>query len=187
MKRVRLACLVLVILVACGRVSPLPSPAPQTAWDAVPLAPTLQFAESIAAGDVVLLVVDAHTGAPLRNAVVSFDSTSRISSADSLGHIRFHRVSPGPQRLLVRCPGYNLRHESIIVPSAAGLALLIQMRRAPERVGEFGEPPLPKLASAATPALAQSNTMWGAYRKNMDSVLANAGIPALSASTPMPS
>lgn len=117
---------------------------PQPAWDAVPLAPPLQFAESVAAGDVVLLVVDAHTGAPLHNAVVSFDSTSRISSADTLGRIRFHRVSPGPLRLLLRCPGYYLRRDSLTMPSAAGLALLIQMRRRPEPLREFDEPPMPK-------------------------------------------
>ncbi len=143
MKRPLLACLILVLLAACGRVGP-PAPAPTPVWDAAPLAPTLQFSESVATGDVVLLLVDAHTGAPLRSAVVSFDSTSRIASSDSLGRIRFRRVNPGPQRLLVRCPGYYLRHESITMPSAAGLALLIQMQRRPEPLGEFGEPPVRK-------------------------------------------
>jgi len=100
---------------------------------------------SSTAGDVVLVILDAHTGAPLRNAVVSFDSTSRISGADTLGRIRFRRVSPGPQRLLVRCPGYYLQRDTITMPSAAGLALLIQMRRRPEPLGDdFQEIPVRK-------------------------------------------
>jgi len=137
--------LVLLLSAACARLGRQPSTVAQPAWDAVPLAPTLQFTESIGAGDVVLVILDAHTGAPLRNAVVSFDSTSRISGADTLGRIRFRRVSPGPQRLLVRCPGYYLQRDTITMPSAAGLALLIQMRRRPEPLGDdFEEIPVRK-------------------------------------------
>jgi hypothetical protein len=117
---------------------------PTPDWESAPLAPSLQFAEPVAAGDLVLLVIDAHTGAPLHHAEVSFDSTSTISSADSLGRMRFHHVNPGTQHLLVRCLGYYLQRDSLMMPSGAGLALLIQMHRRPEPLGEFGEPPARK-------------------------------------------
>ena len=132
--------LILALCTACGRAAPRPSTAMHPTWDGLPLAPALQFAEPVGPGDLVMLLVDAHTGEPLRNGVVSFDSTSTVSPTDSLGRIRFRHVNPGTQHLLIRCPGYFLRRDSILMPSSAGLALLIQMRRRPESLGDFVEP-----------------------------------------------
>jgi hypothetical protein len=133
-----LSCLLLALCSACGRSAAKMPPTP--AWDSVPLAPSLRFAEPVAAGDLVLLLIDAHTGAPLHPAEVRFDSTSRVSSADSLGRVRFRHVNPGTQHLLVRCVGYYLQRDSVMMPCGAGLALLIQMHRRPEPLGEFDEP-----------------------------------------------
>jgi hypothetical protein len=86
-----------------------------------PLAPRLEFAEPIAVGDVVLLVIHAQSGAPLRDAVANFDSTSRVGLADTLGRIRFRRVPPGSLRLRVRRVGY-LDHDLEFRQSHVGFA-----------------------------------------------------------------
>jgi hypothetical protein len=79
-----------------------------------PLAPRLEFAEPIAVGDVVLLVIHAQS-------VANFDSTSRVGLADTLGRIRFRRVPPGSLRLRVRRVGY-LDHDLEFRQSHVGFA-----------------------------------------------------------------
>ena len=127
---------------ACSR-APRTAAAPAV-WETAPLAPLLHFTEPVAVGDVVLLVVDGHSGAPLREAVANFDSTARIASADTLGRIRFHRVPPGLLHLRVRRVGYLMRTDSLTLPAAVGLALVVQMRRMSTTLEQVSQPWLPK-------------------------------------------
>ncbi len=113
-------------------------------WETAPLAPRLQCTEPIAVGDVVLLVVDGHSGAPLRDAVANFDSTPRIASADTLGRIRFRRVPPGLLHLRVRRVGYFMRTDSLTLPTAVGLAIVVQMRRMSTMLEQVSQPLVPK-------------------------------------------
>jgi len=114
-----------------------PRPAREVPWETAPLAPRLQFVESIAPGDVSLLVLDGHSGAPLRDAVANVESTSIVAYGDSLGRIRFHHLAPGLLRLRIRRVNYVMRRDSLTLPPGSGLALVVQMQRGPalERVG----------------------------------------------------
>lgn len=134
MKLPILALLSLAMGTACART---PRTVAGPLWESAPLSPRLQFAEPIAPGDVTLLVVDGHSGAPLRETIATFDSTSIVAYGDSLGRIRFHHVATRLLRLRIRRVNYVMRRDSITLRDGAGLALVVQMRRAPilEEVG----------------------------------------------------
>jgi len=133
----KLPILVFLSLAMCLACAHTPRAAAVPPWESAPLAPRLQFIEAVAPGDITLLVVDGHAGTPLREAVASFDSTSIVAYGDSLGRIRFHRVAPGPLRLRIRRVNYVMRRESITLQEGTGLALVVQLQRAPtlEEVG----------------------------------------------------
>jgi hypothetical protein len=94
-------------------------------------APRLQFNEPVTPGDVVLLVLDAQSGAPLSEVVASFDSTSRVAYSDTLGRIRFYHVPAGPLRLHLRHVGYWFRTDSLTLGTGAGLAVVVRMQPTP--------------------------------------------------------
>src|SRR5918998_3823417 len=72
-------------------------------WDETPLAPRLAFAEPVAPGTLVVLVTDAHSGAPLPGAVVTLQQhLSRRAMSDSLGRARLTDLPPGTHRVWVR-------------------------------------------------------------------------------------
>ncbi len=135
--------LVLGTTVGCRSVQRDPE-ADLAVWASAPLAPQLRFTEAIAAGDVVLLVVDRHSGAPLRDAQASFDSTPMTALADTLGRIHFRRVPQGPLHLRVRRVGYFMRTDSLTLPAAMGLALVVQMQRMATTLEQASQPPMPK-------------------------------------------
>jgi hypothetical protein len=122
---------------ACART---PRTAAIPPCESPPLAPRLQFAEPIAPGDVALLVLDGHSGAPLRETVATFDSTSLVANGDSLGRIRFHRVAAGLLRLRIRRVNFVMYRDSITLRDGTGLALVVQMQPGPI-LEEVGRPP----------------------------------------------
>ena len=98
-------------------------------WESAPLAPPLRFAESIEPREVAVLAIDAHSGAPVREAVARLDATQRMGVADSLGRIQFRDVPVGRYVLRIQHPGHWIWRDSIEVRAAAGLAVVVQLRR----------------------------------------------------------
>src|SRR5688572_20854994 len=101
----------------------------QDAWNA-PLAPALYFAETLTPGSVGVLVIDAHSGAPLPHSPVALNPGGPRVMTDSLGRARITAVRPGRYVLHVRSIGYHARMDSVSVTAASAFAAVIQLRRA---------------------------------------------------------
>src|SRR4051812_48824450 len=122
---------VLIAATAC-RSTParLPDPvAAAEAWANVPLNPRLDFTEAAAPRSVHVLVLDAHSGAPLQGAVVTLTPANRTVGTDSLGHASLPRVPLGHHQLLIRRLSYQFWRDSITVLDTAALILVVQLRR----------------------------------------------------------
>lgn len=110
------------------------------AWDRAPLGPVLRLGEAVAPGDVLVLLVDAHSGALVGGASSGGTATltppapapSRwMERVDSAGRIRFHGVPPGSYELRVRAFGYEDWRMAVAVSDRIGWVALAQLRRRP--------------------------------------------------------
>lgn len=130
--------LALAVVAAChrgqGAIDPLSS------WAAARLAPRLEFNEPIAGGDVVLLVIDAHSGEPIAEVTAFFPENPKAVYSDSLGRIRFHDVAPGAHDIRIRRIGYVGQTRSVTLSNGTGLALVVQLSRMPSVLGPIGLP-----------------------------------------------
>jgi hypothetical protein len=122
MQRFTILVVVATILVGCAAHH-------RDAWNA-PLAPTLEFQEVLSPGTIAVLVIDAHSGAPLSHSLIGLYPRGRITSTDSLGRARFESVAPGRHVLHVRSIGYEERRDSVSMIDSGGLAVVVQLRRA---------------------------------------------------------
>jgi hypothetical protein len=101
----------------------------------MPLAPRLEFAEPVAPGTLVVLVSDAHSGAPVHSAVVDLlPQFSRRAMSDSLGRARLTDLPPGRHTVQVRRIGYHTRADTVSMREGHGVAMLVQLRRAALRL-----------------------------------------------------
>jgi hypothetical protein len=99
------------------------------------LNPVLTFSEVLPPRTVALLVLDAHSGAPLRDAVVTIQPERRFGvMTDSLGRARLRNVPAGRYAVLVRHLGHHFWADSLTLSDSVGMALLIQLRRAPTMI-----------------------------------------------------
>jgi hypothetical protein len=85
-------------------------------WERAPLAPPLQLSEPVASGEVVVLLLDAHSGAKVggerSGAVVTLASKASaqirlMEHVDSTGRVRFRGVPAGTYDLRVIAFGYD--------------------------------------------------------------------------------
>jgi hypothetical protein len=85
--------------------------------------------EPVGPRDVVVLVLDAHSGAPLPGSRALIADAGLAPAADSSGRIRIHALTEGSHSLRVLAIGHDPWQTSIKVTDAAGLALVVQLRR----------------------------------------------------------
>ena len=133
-------------IAACqsGRTRSTPDPvAAHAAWANAPLNPPLAFAEAIPPRTVGVLVLDAHSGAPLDGAVVTLSPSGLQTGSDATGRARLRRAALGQQRLVVRRVGYLLWSDSVTVSDTAGLAIVVQMRRNSAMLDDLAVPGKP--------------------------------------------
>jgi Carboxypeptidase regulatory-like domain len=115
-----LALAMLAALTACAR---------HTAFEDAPLAPRLTFLEQVPPQTIVVLVTDAHSGAPVEGAVVSVPPTAHHAASDTGGRVRLSNVPPGAHTVLVRRIGYDRHVATVSVSETQGVAMLVQLRR----------------------------------------------------------
>ena len=96
-----------------------------------PLNPALAFSEMLPPRTVALLVLDAHSGAPLRDAIVTIQPERRFGvMTDSLGRARLRNVPAGRYAVLVRHLGHHFWTDSLALSDSAAMVVLVQLRRA---------------------------------------------------------
>ena len=102
----------------------------RSAWDPnAPLAPSITFAETVAPRTIVLLALDAHSGAVLHDARAMIADVQLAPQPDSLGRFHFTPLPPGPHRLRVFALGYVPWQSTVVVGDSAGHAFVVQLRR----------------------------------------------------------
>ena len=115
------------------------------AWDPnAPLAPPIAFAEAVPPRTIVVLALDAHSGAVLHDARALVADSQLAPLPDSLGRFRFPPLSPGPHRLRVVALGYVPWQSTVVVSDSAGQAFVVQLRRSTL-------PPIPVVAGTQPP------------------------------------
>jgi hypothetical protein len=128
-KKTYVLALTLVAGAACRSGGARPPLDAHAAWANAPLSPTITFAELVPPRSVRLLVLDAHSGAPLDGAQATLGPSNLSAVADQFGRALIPRAALGRQRLLVRRPGYQFWSDSVTISDTAGLALVVQLRR----------------------------------------------------------
>lgn len=103
--------------------------APPPEWESAPLLPAIHFSEPVRTHSVQLLVLDAHSGAPVVAAGARIDQNVFAPQTDSAGRTSFVDVPSGRHQLLLMAYKYKPWHDSIDVPDSAGLAIVVQLRR----------------------------------------------------------
>lgn len=103
-------------------------------WSQVPPAPAIRFTETVPPGSIVVLVLDAHSGSPLTDALAMVPGSSLRAVTDSAGILRLRPSRPGPLDLNIRRVGYRVWHSIVNVPDSTGLALVVQLQRASMQV-----------------------------------------------------
>lgn len=98
-------------------------------WARAPLAPVIRFTELAPPRSIVVLALDAHSGAPLPQAEALILALQLRATADSAGVIRVRPSQPGAVQLTVRLVGYEVWHSTVAVSDSAGVALVAQLRR----------------------------------------------------------
>lgn len=98
-------------------------------WAHAPLAPAIRFTELAPPLSVIVLALDAHSGAPLPQAEALIPALQLRANADTAGVIRLRPARPGAVQLTVRLVGYEVWHSRVVVSDSAGVALVAQLRR----------------------------------------------------------
>jgi hypothetical protein len=118
----------------------------QATWDpSAPLAPVIQFVDPIRPRSMLVLALDAHSGAPLMTVRAMITAAALAPGPDSLGRMRFSNLPLGPQRLRVIAIGYTAWQGLIAVSDSTGLAVIVQLRRSMT-------PPIPVVTGTEPPA-----------------------------------
>jgi len=113
------------------------------AWASAPLNPLLAFEEVIPPRTIGVLILDAHSGAPLDGATVSLSPIGLLAGSDGAGRARVRRAPLGRQRLVVRHIGYQFWSDSITVSDTAGLVVVVQLRRSSAMLDDLVIPSKP--------------------------------------------
>lgn len=93
------------------------------------LLPPAELIAPVAPGEVVGLVTDAHSGAPLADAVVRLLPGGLQASTDASGHFRLGPAPEGRYRLRVLRVGYVERADSVVLGPASGAAVAVRLSR----------------------------------------------------------
>ena len=104
--------------------------AEESAWVNAPLSPRIQFVEEIPSRSVQLLILDAHTVAPVDRAEANLGSNKSSVVRDQFGHALIRRAVPGRQLLSVSRLTFQAWSDSVTVPESAGLVVVVQLRHA---------------------------------------------------------
>jgi len=116
------------LLIGC-RPKVTPDPCPAIAWGKEPLQPQLHFDQPGPAGVVIVLVLDAHSGASLLDAVVVLTDTPRTARTDSSGTATLRDVPPGRYEVRALRLGYSASSDSLVLASGEGRVRIIQLQR----------------------------------------------------------
>ena len=104
--------------------------AEDSAWVNAPLSPRIQFVEEIPSRSIQLLILDAHTGAPLDGAQANLGSSQFSVVTDQFGRALIRRAVPGRQLLSVKRLTFQTWSDSVTIPESAGLVVVVQLRHA---------------------------------------------------------
>jgi hypothetical protein len=97
--------------------------------DSTPLPPlTSTRTDTLPRGTVVVSVRTVHGNAPLEAVLVIFDNASPPSLTAIDGLVRVDSLSPGPHAVTLRRIGYELRNDTVDVPSGVGQLVALHMR-----------------------------------------------------------
>ena len=94
-----------------------------------PLAPSIHFVESVGSRQVVVLLLDAHSGKPIEHGAVAVLPGQIVGTTDSTGTIRATLRAAG--RCVIRAQGFGYVPWSgeVTVTDSTGVALVVQLRR----------------------------------------------------------
>ncbi len=98
-------------------------------WSLAPLLPPIHFREPTTAGTITTLLLDAHSGTPIRYGRIYLQGTNLASADDSAGRVILHGVPPGRHVLVAQAVGYEVRQDTVSVTHDTGWALVLQLRR----------------------------------------------------------
>lgn len=99
-------------------------------WESAPLLPRIEFDQVVPPRSVALLLVDAHSGAPVADAAVLLDRGTPAVQSDSNGRVIFLALTPGRHAIRTMAYRYMPWHGSIDVPDSAGVVRVVQLHRA---------------------------------------------------------
>ena len=101
-----------------------------------PLLPRVSFRETVAPGQLVGVVLDAHSGQPIdvAQATVTLSALRRQARTNERGVFRIDGLSPGTYVLRVIRIGYDARSDTLTVVAGAGVSAVVQMKRASVRL-----------------------------------------------------
>jgi hypothetical protein len=118
------------IAVLLTAISTVSACAPNPPRDEAPLAPNVEFAESVAPGTLVVMVTDAHSGDRLEGSKVSIVGTAHTALTDVKGLARLVALPPGEHRVRAMRIAYHPRVAAVTVSAAEGAVMMVQLRRA---------------------------------------------------------
>jgi len=96
---------------------------------AVSLLPPAELIATVAAGEVVGLVTDAHSGAPLAGVIVQLLPSGLHASTDTTGRFRLGPAPEGRYQLRVLRIGYVGRADSLVLGPTNGAAVAVRLSR----------------------------------------------------------
>jgi hypothetical protein len=109
---------------ACHSSSPTLTPCPA---DPTTIAPHLNLDEPGLPGTLTALILDGHTGAPVRSAALMIPTLKLRANTDSLGVARFSSLPSGRYDIRVFGIGFKAVQDSAILTSGAGRLRVYQL------------------------------------------------------------
>ena len=103
------------------------------------LLPSAELIATVTPGEVVGLVTDAHSGAPLADAVVRLTPTALEVSTDAAGRFRLGPAPEGRYRLRVLRIGYVQRADSLVLGPGSGAVVAVRLSRTTLRLEYVAE------------------------------------------------
>jgi len=104
----------------------------------VSVLPPAELIATVSPGEVVGLVTDAQSGAPLPDAIVRLTPTELQARTDASGQFRLGPAPEGRYLLRVLRVGFVARADSLVLAPASGAAVAVRLSRTTVRLEYVG-------------------------------------------------
>jgi len=126
--RIRSALCVVTLAMGC-RTPVVPGPCPAVKWAATPLQPVIFFDQPGPQGNVTVLLLDGHSGAPVVGGQIALTPPNLAVPTDSNGIGTFTGLPAGRYLLIARGIGFRAWRDSLVLQPGDGRIRIVQLRR----------------------------------------------------------